>query len=198
MVVIAIIIALVALTNQALQSARASAKRLQCISNIRSLGVAAIIYADSAHGNFPAALDEAKCFGLLYDPLSFNDMTVFVCKSKNSSELPPNVSLVSTQYEITGNISYCFVKKQEIDPTKNMQTKNMQTMSDPSTNIFLIEKFTGEGFFAATDNHDEFGGSCFRINGKAEFIGKDGEAFPPNQNKAGVDYSINKDMTTMN
>jgi len=203
LVVMGIILLLMALISQGLQSAKASSKRLQCLSNIRSLGVASIVYADSAHGNFPTStpLTQEKCFGLLYDPLSFNDMTVFVCKSKSSSESDPTVSsILPGQYEINGNISYCFVKKQD---ENNASTNVMQTMSDPATNILLIEEFTGEkagaGYFDATkDNHEEFGGSCFRINGKAQFIGNNEAPFPPNQNKKSLPYSINKNMTTMN
>lgn len=52
LVVIAIIGVLVALLLPAVQSAREAARRTQCLSNVKQMGLAAINY-ESAHGTFP-------------------------------------------------------------------------------------------------------------------------------------------------
>ena len=53
LVVIAIIGALVALLLPAVQSARAAARRTQCASSMRQLGIATHQYADAHRGDFP-------------------------------------------------------------------------------------------------------------------------------------------------
>ncbi len=53
LVVIAIIGALVALLLPAVQSARAAARRTQCASSMRQLGIATHQYADTHRGDFP-------------------------------------------------------------------------------------------------------------------------------------------------
>jgi prepilin-type N-terminal cleavage/methylation domain-containing protein len=53
LVVIAIIGAMVALLLPAVQSARAAARRTQCASSMRQLGIATHQYADTHRGDFP-------------------------------------------------------------------------------------------------------------------------------------------------
>jgi prepilin-type processing-associated H-X9-DG protein len=55
MVVIAIIAVLIALLLPALARARAAAQTTQCLSNLRQLATAAVIYVQDNHGSYPPA-----------------------------------------------------------------------------------------------------------------------------------------------
>ena len=57
LVVIAIIATLASLTLPAVQNARATARRTECLNNIRNLGIAAQSYATSRNGNLPYLAD---------------------------------------------------------------------------------------------------------------------------------------------
>lgn len=63
LVVIAIIGTLVALLLPAVQSARAAARRTQCASNLRQLGLAVIGYTDAHQGRFPRTDHEQDAQG---------------------------------------------------------------------------------------------------------------------------------------
>jgi prepilin-type N-terminal cleavage/methylation domain-containing protein len=57
LVVISIIATLAALILPAVQNARATARRTECLNNIRNLGIAAQSYATSRNGNLPYLVD---------------------------------------------------------------------------------------------------------------------------------------------
>jgi len=53
LVVIAIVVILMGILIPALTSARASARKIVCLANLRQIGVAVHLYADDNHGNIP-------------------------------------------------------------------------------------------------------------------------------------------------
>ena len=60
LVVISIIATLAALILPAVQNARATARRLECLNNIRNCGLAAQSYATSRNGNLPYLVDKGS------------------------------------------------------------------------------------------------------------------------------------------
>lgn len=60
LVVISIIATLAALILPAVQNARATARRTECLNNIRNLGIAAQSYATSRNGNLPFLVDPSS------------------------------------------------------------------------------------------------------------------------------------------
>jgi len=72
LVVISIIATLAALILPAVQNARATARRTECLNNIRNMGIAAQSYATARNGNLPYAIDVNSTinFGAAATPLN--------------------------------------------------------------------------------------------------------------------------------
>lgn len=68
LVVISIIATLVALITPAVQSARAAARKVECLNNMKNLGTAAINYASGANGKLPAAFEQHALSGATTPP----------------------------------------------------------------------------------------------------------------------------------
>ena len=90
LVVIAIISILASLLMPALSSARERARRIACMSNIRQIGLALIMYADYNEDSFPPVHSNLKTefdLELLY-PSYFTNMNVFKCPSDREKPDP--------------------------------------------------------------------------------------------------------------
>jgi type II secretory pathway pseudopilin PulG len=186
LVVIGIIMVLAAMVGSALHGARASAVRVQCLSNIRSLGQAALIYADSnnlgrvpdgghaAGGSFTFSNDAA--LGTLYDPQAFNDLTLFICPSQKKGGMPVYDSAAKT---VSSPYSYYFVKGKNIDSSSGsaVTVVEPQLNSYPSSNILLLE-------LPSAKLHEGHGIPVFLISGKTQFIQ---EPIPKNKMRSGDD-----------
>lgn len=71
LVVITIIGILVSLTLPAIQSARASARKLSCLNNMRNVGLAVVNFSSGANSQLPLLVDPNISSGSTYDDLSW-------------------------------------------------------------------------------------------------------------------------------
>src|SRR5438128_2065925 len=66
LVVVAIIAILTSLLLPALSKSKATAKRVQCLSNLRQMGIAAHAYVDDHSESYPIAYYDAEVDGVTY------------------------------------------------------------------------------------------------------------------------------------
>lgn len=179
---------LAAMISSGIQGAKASAVRLQCLANIRSLGQAALIYADSNPigrvpdgGHQPSGAftySNNAALGTLYDPRDFNDLSLFICPMRKKSAGQPTYN--SANKTISPPYSYFFVRGRFLDSTSAIQVEP-QLNSYPASNILLLED-------PNNTIHAENGFSVFQINGKARF---QKTPWPVNKLKDGTDDNAN-------
>ncbi len=157
------------------RGAQKKAFRLQCLSNIKTLGQVTLLYSDETlAGTLPSG------FNVLYDPVDFNDLSVYICPNQREKDL----SITTSPYTFvdTTNISYNFVNN-----SSNVADIKPQTTNYPLTNIIIIENISAANDnFDESTNHKNKGGSAFMLSGKATFIGKSGQALPDNLEIDGI------------
>lgn len=190
LVVMGIIIVLASIISYSLRSAQDAAARTLCLTNIRSLGQVSLFYAqEDPFGRFP--YDDAKntgiLFGKLYDPVHFNDLSVYVCQTKSRYGTPVNPGTTRPfAIQPVDKNSYRFVL--------NDQGTESQTVSYPSTNILLIENYTLTNPIADGYNHGSNGTSTFLINGKTKLLGSKNTPIPDNSNRDNSTYPLFPDI----
>lgn len=195
LVVISILLILAAMVGSGLRGAKRAAQRAQCLSNIRALGQASLLYAESYPGSkFPVSIDTANggSFALLYDPVDFNDMSVFACPTDIRQGLP-RINAAGDAFENPEQLSYNFIYNE-----LGSAGGEPQTTAYPTNNIVLIETFdsgaTGSNTFTAADNHGLKGGSAYFLNGKCRLIGGQGNTLPDNRDRSGTEYALTTDF----
>ena len=106
LVVIAIIGILAAMLLPALNQAREKARRANCLSNLKQIGLGIAMYADSYNGRMPldAIPSLTGSFNLLSNVIT--SAKVFTCPSDSVSKLTPNYPL--TNSTAINNISYSY------------------------------------------------------------------------------------------
>jgi prepilin-type N-terminal cleavage/methylation domain-containing protein/prepilin-type processing-associated H-X9-DG protein len=115
LVVIAIIAVLVAMLLPALSQARERARRTECMSHLKQIGIMATMYADANEGWYPAIRGvennaflrlqhkysgEEMGLGLLYPYI--NDIRIFFCVSYRNDLFPTMDSAWNSGYGFTG------------------------------------------------------------------------------------------------
>ena len=109
LVVIAIIGILAAMLLPALNQAREKARRANCLSNLKQIGLGIAMYADSYNGRVPLDNRTAPNLGASFNLLS-NTITsakIYTCPSDSSRKLTATYPL-STALSGNTNISYAY------------------------------------------------------------------------------------------
>src|SRR5947207_15615561 len=111
LVVIAIIGILAAMLLPALNQAREKARRANCLSNLKQIGLGVAMYADNYNGRMPldntlAAATLTGSFNLLSNVIT--SAKVFACPSDSAVKLNANYSLSNDVGTGNQNISYAY------------------------------------------------------------------------------------------
>lgn len=113
LVVIAIIGILAAMLLPALNQAREKARRANCLSNLKQIGLGVAMYADSYNGRVPADNGATPNLGASFNLLS-NTITsakIYTCPSDSSRKLTPTYPLDTADNTVGShntNVSYAY------------------------------------------------------------------------------------------
>lgn len=122
LVVIAIIGTLVGLLLPAVQSARASARRTQCASNVRQVGLGVITYADAHRGRFPSRTHNAS--GQESRRLHWIDQIAPFVESVDAIRRCPDDPLADIRMKGLPGSGVAFADPQHSDPAKRFAPKS--------------------------------------------------------------------------
>lgn len=122
LVVIAIIGTLISLLLPAVQSARASARRTQCASNMRQVGLGVIQYADTHRGRFPSRTHNNP--GQEARRLHWIDQIAPFVESVNAIRRCPDDPLGDLRMRGLPGTGIAYADPQHSDPTRRFAPKS--------------------------------------------------------------------------